>query len=155
MTRGRPRKEIDKEQFEKLCALQCPLSEIADWFDCSEDTIERWCKRTYKGNFAEVFAKKREKGKISLRRHQFELSKKNAAMAIFLGKNWLGQTDKIASTMTVQGEIRNNVQGEIQQHHDGAVTVTESPIDLTKLTEEELDDFERLCTKIQQPPPGG
>lgn len=90
---GRPRKEINKTEFEKLCGLQCALDEIADWFDCSEDTIERWCKRTYKENFADVFAKKRGKGKIALRRAQFELAKKSAAMAIFLGKNYLGQTD--------------------------------------------------------------
>lgn len=32
--------------------------------------------------------------KITLRRNQLELSKKSAAMAIFLGKNYLGQTDK-------------------------------------------------------------
>lgn len=152
---ARPRKEIDKEQFEKLCALQCSQEEFLDWFEVSDKTLNAWCRRTYKMSFSEVFAQKRGRGKISLRRHQFELSKRNAAMAIFLGKNWLGQTDKVAGTMTIQGEIKNNVQGELQQHHDGAVTMTELPIDLTKLTGEELDDFERLCTKIQQPPPDG
>lgn len=93
MPAGRPRIEIDKEQFEKLCGLQCPKDEIAGWFDCSEDTIERWCKREYNTNFAEVFKEKRGKGKISLRRYQFELAKKNASMAIFLGKQILGQSD--------------------------------------------------------------
>ena len=97
---ARPRKKIDKTEFEKLCGLQCRLDEIADFFDCSEDTIERWCLRTYKdddGNpmhFAEVFRKKRGRGKIALRRYQFELAKKNAAMAIFLGKNYLEQTEQ-------------------------------------------------------------
>ena len=92
---ARPRKEIDKTEFEKLCGLQCKLDEIADFFDCSEDTIERWCKRTYKEGFAEVFAKKRGKGKISLRRSQFRLAEKNATMAIWLGKQYLGQRDHI------------------------------------------------------------
>lgn len=55
----------------------------------------------------------------------------------------------------VRGDIRNNIKGEIQQHHNGAVAVTESPIDLTKLTEEELDDLERLCAKVQEQPPDG
>ena len=90
---ARPRIEIDKAEFEKLCGLQCKEEEIADWFDCSVDTIERWCKRTYKQSFAEVFSKKRGKGKISLRRSQFRLAETNAAMAIFLGKNYLGQSD--------------------------------------------------------------
>ena len=92
---GRPRKEIDKEQFEKLCAIQCTKEEISGWFDVSEDTLERWGKREYKENFAVIFAKKREKGKISLRRSQFRLAEKSAAMAIFLGKNYLGQKDSI------------------------------------------------------------
>lgn len=91
---ARPRIEINKTEFEKLCGLQCPLHEIADWFDCSEDTIERWCKREYRERFAEVYEKKRGRGKIALRRAQFELAKKNAAMAIFLGKNILGQRDR-------------------------------------------------------------
>lgn len=97
----RPRTEIDQTQFEKLCAMQCPLDEIAGWFMCSEDTIERWCKRTYTNEndepmgFAEVYAIKRQGGRISLRRAQFELAKKSAAMAIFLGKQYLGQRDNI------------------------------------------------------------
>lgn len=90
---ARPRIEIDKDQFESLCEMQCTLEEISGFFNCSEDTIERWCKRTYKENFADIYAKKRSKGKISLRRSQLQLAKKNAAMAIFLGKQMLGQND--------------------------------------------------------------
>ena len=66
MATGRPRKDIDKSNFEKLCGLFCTLDEIAGFFDCSEDTIERWCKREYKQSFAEISAKKRGLGKISL-----------------------------------------------------------------------------------------
>ena len=98
MATGRPKKEIDKKIFENLCGLQCTLEEIAGVFDCSVDTIERWCKREYKETFAEVYKKHSAKGKISLRRAQFELAKKNAAVAIFLGKNYLGQKDNIIET---------------------------------------------------------
>ena len=92
---GRPRKEIDRTQFEKLCGLQCTQAEIASYFDCSEDTIDRWCKREYQAYFAEVFKIKRGTGCISLRRMQMQLAEKSAAMAIFLGKNYLGQKDVI------------------------------------------------------------
>ena len=44
---GRPRIEIDENQFKKLCEYMCTLEEIAGIFNCSEDTIERWCKRTF------------------------------------------------------------------------------------------------------------
>ena len=91
---GRPRTEIDQKQFESLCGLQCTQEEIASFFHCSEDTITRWCKRTYSLTFAEVYKKKSVSGKISLRRAQFRLAEKNASMAIFLGKQYLGQTDQ-------------------------------------------------------------
>ena len=74
--------------------MQCSLDEIAYALDCSGDTVERWCKREYKESFADVYKKHSASGKISLRRYQFELAKKSAAMAIFLGKNYLGQTDE-------------------------------------------------------------
>lgn len=90
---ARPRKEIDKEQFEKLCAIQCTEEEILGWFDITDKTLCSWCKREYGAGFSEIYAKKREKGKISLRRSQFKLAEKSAAMAIFLGKNYLGQKD--------------------------------------------------------------
>lgn len=90
---GRPKKEIDKRQFEKLCGLQCTKGEICYWFDVTDKTLEAWCKRTYDAGFSEVFKLKRGAGKISLRRAQFRLAEKSASMAIFLGKNYLGQSD--------------------------------------------------------------
>lgn len=92
---ARPQKEIDQTQFEKLCGLQCTLEEICGWFDVTDKTLDGWCKRTYGESFSEVFAKKREAGKISLRRSQWRLAEKSAAMAIFLGKNYLGQSDHV------------------------------------------------------------
>lgn len=105
---ARPRKEISQQEFEKLCLLQCTQQEIAGWFDCSPDTIERWCQREYNKRFAEVFAQNRGKGKISLRRMQWQLAEKSPAMAIFLGKNLLGQTDKVEQTVN-GGEALTNI----------------------------------------------
>lgn len=92
---GRPPIEINQQQFETLCKIQCTLEEIAQVFSCSIDTIERWAKRTYGQTFAETHKKFSAQGKSSLRRHQFRLAEKNAAMAIFLGKNYLGQRDSV------------------------------------------------------------
>lgn len=97
---ARPRKEIDQKQFENLCGLQCTLEEICGWFDVCSDTLETWCKRTYKRSFSEVFAQKRGAGKISLRRSQWRLAEKNATMAIFLGKQFLGQRDSVDVAVT-------------------------------------------------------
>ena len=93
---GRPRKEINKTEFEKLCFLQCTEREFCSWFDVSDETLNKWCKVNYEGRtFLDVFKEKRENGLISLRRTQFQLAEKSPAMAIFLGKNLLGQTDKM------------------------------------------------------------
>ena len=119
MATGRPQKEIDKKIFENLCGLQCTLEEIAGVFDCSVDTIERWCKREYRETFAEVYKKHSAKGKTSLRRIQFKLAEKSAAMAIFLGKNYLGQKDNIIETdeQTLQavGEALVKIQRAAEQ----------------------------------------
>ena len=94
MPAGRPRKEIDQKEFEKLCGLQCTQEEIAAFFDCSADTIDRWCERTYNLKFAEVFKQKRGLGKISLRRAQMATAESgNATMLIWLGKQHLDQKD--------------------------------------------------------------
>ena len=93
---GRPRKEIDPVEFEKLCALQCTLEEVCGWFGVQDDTLNKWCKENYEGRtFSEVFAEKRVNGKISLRRNMMQLASKNATMAIFLAKNWLGMSDNV------------------------------------------------------------
>ena len=103
---------IDKKQFENLCGLQCTLLEICDFFDVEDDTLNSWCKKTYGTTFSEVFKRKRGKGQISLRRMQWKLAEKNAAMAIFLGKQYLGQKDKIEYTddgMKIINENINNI----------------------------------------------
>lgn len=94
MAGGRPRIQIDEEQFKGLCSIQCTLEEIASWFKCSEDTIERWCKRELKMSFADAYKKYSVGGKISLRRYQMRMAEHNATMAIWLGKQYLGQKDK-------------------------------------------------------------
>ena len=102
---GRPKVEIDKEAFEKLCQMQCTLEEIAGFFDCSHDTVERWVKRTYsRKTFSEVFAQKRANGLISLRRSQFRQAETNPTMAIWLGKQYLGQKDILLTNIYSDNE---------------------------------------------------
>lgn len=94
---GRPKKNIDKDQFEKLCKLQCTIDEVCGFFEVCPDTLEKWCRRTYGKDmtFSKVFKEKRSGGMISLRKAQFKLAEKSAAMAIWMGKQYLGQTDKL------------------------------------------------------------
>ena len=98
--RGRPRIEIDKKTFVDLVGLGCLQDEIC-WFfrdesgkPISEDTLTRFCKREFGCNFAEY---RNQNGamafKIKLRRNQLKLSETSAAMAIWLGKQLLGQVE--------------------------------------------------------------
>lgn len=109
---ARPRKEIDQESFEKLCGLQCTEKEICGFFGITDKTLASWCKRTYNRSFSDVYEEKRGTGKISLRRAQFKLAEKNAAMAIFLGKQYLGQSDKpLVEINATEGNVDVNSMG--------------------------------------------
>lgn len=102
---ARPRKEIDQKQFEALVRMGCKRVEIVAFFDstidggCCDDTIDRWCRRTYKDrgrglSFAEILDKKKELQKITVRQAiQQGLKDGTASIVIFAAKNVLGWSD--------------------------------------------------------------
>ena len=100
---ARPLKEIDWDDFEKLCAIQCTGEEIAAFFNVDYDTLNAICKRERGKGFSDCFAQKRHSGKISLRRRQYQAAMEgNPSMMIWLGKNWLGQQDQSVLEGTVK-----------------------------------------------------
>ena len=100
---GRPTKEFDQKTFEDLVGIGCGADEICWFFRDSTgkianiDTLSRWCRRKYGVTFQEF---RKQNGammlKIKLRQNQLKLSATSAPMAIFLGKQYLGQRDNIA-----------------------------------------------------------
>lgn len=105
---GRPTFEIDVKEFKKLCELHCTLEEMAGWYDVDVNTIEAWCKRTFKLNFSEAFKRYSGKGKISLRRSQWlaATDKMNVSMLIWLGKQYLGQKDTIEHSGNAESPVQ-------------------------------------------------
>ena len=98
---GRPKAVIDKKTFEGLCFIQATKEEVCAVFNVDEKTLTRWCKDTYKRGFSDILKEKSAGGKSSLRRAQWQSAQKgNVVMQIWLGKNWLGQTDKIENKFT-------------------------------------------------------
>ena len=92
---GRPRKEFNWEEFDKLCHIQCTKAEIAYWFDCSEDTVENRVKEEHGVTFSAYHKKKSQGGKMSVRRKLFQhLEKGNVTIAIWLSKQYLGMKDQ-------------------------------------------------------------
>lgn len=93
---ARPRLKIDPQQVEALAALHCTNVEIAAFFGCHVDTV--------RDRFSTELAKGREKGKIKLRRLQWQSAENgNVTMQIFLGKQYLGQSDR-TTLETVNGD---------------------------------------------------
>lgn len=81
---GRKHILLDKEQVEKLAAMWCTMKEMASFFNCSVDTLER--------NYADIIDIGRDKGKIKLRRLQWQSAEKgNVRMQIHLGEQLLEQ----------------------------------------------------------------
>lgn len=86
---GRPKKQIDYGLVEKLSSLQCTQEEIASVLDISTRTLQKDDK------FLRIYKKGMNTGKISLRRWQYKSAEKgNSTMLVWLGKQYLKQTDK-------------------------------------------------------------
>lgn len=84
---GRPRIEIDGELVQEMASWGCKNEDIAEYFDCSTDTIER--------RFAGELSKGRSELRSNLRQWQLKAAKAgNVVMLIWLGKNYLNQKDK-------------------------------------------------------------
>lgn len=90
---GRPPKPIDWKIFEQLCHIQCTHEEIASFCHVARDTLYERVEKEYGETFPTVYKRFSEGGKSSLRRHQFRMAEKNCSMAIWLGKQYLGQKE--------------------------------------------------------------
>ena len=127
---GRRTVHIDLDQLEKLAALQCTDEELAAWFGVSPTTIAR---RRRKAEFAEAIYRGRARGRISVRRAQMKLlAAGNPTMAVWLGRQLLGQRDVITTEHTGSG-------GEVIQ-------LALRP-DLSQLTDEELHQLQAIARK--------
>jgi hypothetical protein len=94
-TRGPKPWSPDWKEFDRLVSYQCTQEEIADHFDVSVDTLDNACQRDRGTKLSEVWNKKKNLGRVKLKKIQFSLAEQgSAAMAIFLGKYLLGQKDQ-------------------------------------------------------------
>jgi AraC-like DNA-binding protein len=93
---ARPKLKIDENLVKKLANVGCSNESIAIQVGCSTDTLTR--------RFAELLSKSRENLRTQLRIWQLDAARKgNVTMQIWLGKQILGQTEKIEEKVeTVQ-----------------------------------------------------
>lgn len=89
-SRGPTPIQIDWDEFDKLVSFQCTQEEIAAFFNCSVDTLERAVAREKGEKLADLWQKRSFLGKIRLRKAQFAIVERGgpgaSAMAIWLDK---------------------------------------------------------------------
>ena len=74
------RRELTKELFEELAALQCAPEEILGYIGTTEQKLERWCRKVYRHPLSEMLPMIRQDGLIAIRRASFDQLKKSATI---------------------------------------------------------------------------
>ncbi len=133
--KGKPEiKEIDFDELNKLINFGHTGEECADWFGIDYDTLNKRIKEKYGATFSEYYRKNIIKFKSSLRRLQFQsamgikekIEKKDSKgkdkiyeyyvvkpsvdMQKFLGKQYLGQTEKVENTTVELTDIAKKLE---------------------------------------------
>ena len=111
--RGPKPKVIDYTKLDAMCAIHCTGEECAAILGMNYDTLNAVLKRDGHVKFSEYFAIKGSNGKMSLRRKQYDQAMSgNSTMLIWLGKQWLNQSDKHEELNKDAGAIKK-VQIEV------------------------------------------
>ena len=112
-----PRKPLDLDltELEKLAAMHCTQQEVAAFFNTTRKTISlKLRQEPYKSAWERGWGK----GNISLRRKQFQAAEAgDRTMLVWLGKQWLGQTDK--SQVDERSKVEVIVR-RVAKHRPGA-----------------------------------
>ena len=107
------KKMIDFEQLEKLLHLQCTETECASFFGITKNTLKARIRDAGHDSFEAYADIHRAPGKISLRRHQWRSAEKgNVVMQIWLGKQWLGQSDKVEAKTEITSHPGASLEDE-------------------------------------------
>jgi len=134
---GRPKTELDLNELEKLSRLNCTMPEIAYYFNIPLRTLED--KFTNDNKVRQSIQKGRATGMLSLRRKQIQIMEEtnSTPMAIWLGKQILGQRDRHEITQDINIEERK-------------------VLDISKLTDDDLNTIERVLKHaVVEPSEGG
>lgn len=91
MASRQKKKQISVSKIRMLSELQCTEAEAAASLGLRLKTFKEMIRIDTRAR--EAWESGRELGKLSIRRSQFRLSTHNATMAIFLGKQYLGQNE--------------------------------------------------------------
>lgn len=115
-TVGRPKSVFNWREMDYLCSIGCTLQEIAGFFQMNESTVGERVKEEFGITFNQYYEKHSQGMKIALRRRQFKLAMDgDGAMLKFLGKNILGQKEKVE----FDGQVKVNSWVDLVNNLDG------------------------------------
>lgn len=74
------RRELTRELFEELGALQCEPEEILGFIGTDEESLDSWCQDVYDLGLKEILPMVRQDGLIEIRRASFDALRKSAPL---------------------------------------------------------------------------
>ena len=99
---GRPEKEMDWRLLDSILQYGASLIDCSELLEMSEDSIQRKIKEESGQTFSEYRESKKSKIRMKLRQKQYEMAMNgNVALLIWLGKNELGQKDKLENDIKI------------------------------------------------------
>ncbi len=126
---GRPRIEMTEEMYGKITGIstmQCPDEEVAAFLGMSYSTFKR--RKAEDPRLVEAIESGRDHGRQALRAAQWSKAiDGNVTMMIWLGKQYLGQSDKTDLTSGDRPfDFTIAINGENEQHsHEDAEELSE------------------------------
>lgn len=99
---------------EKMAFIQCTGEEIACCLNMHYDTLLAHINRRGYASFSEWHKIHSAGGKMSLRRKQFKMAQESVPMAIWLGKQYLGQKEQTEANYSVH-QMRLPTTDKLQQ----------------------------------------
>ena len=99
---GRPKKDINWEQLKAMVRIQCTQEECAAVLGVDVDTLSARLREQDYASFSDFYKKYSHEGLASLRRAQWKaaVEQNNPTMLVWMGKQMLGQKDKVHNEHT-------------------------------------------------------
>lgn len=98
---GRPEAVIDWKKVDSMLQAHCTGTGIASLFNIHPETLYRKCEEKFKIGFTEYSTLKKTEGKELLRKKQMDVALSGEkSLLIWLGKQYLEQSDKLETVMT-------------------------------------------------------
>jgi|SaaInlStandDraft_4_1057021.scaffolds.fasta_scaffold13370_2 hypothetical protein len=125
---------IDWRAVDEMAQMMMSVTEIALVLGITTQTLGSYCRKELNTTTLEYIKRGREKGKMSLRRVQFKqaIEKGDRTLLIWLGKNYLGQSDNIQHQ--IEGDLNLKVEfvGDDSNIIDGELDATDVILHDTK-----------------------